>query len=88
MSRKLRIWDSKAITDYLTITTQIREKIETLLVEVRNRGTEIDIDQLPDSLVPTETLYNITLCYEAMFEILKDEDLIKSGNPKSTSNLH
>lgn len=88
MSRKLRIWDIKAITETLVTVTQFREKIEKLLIDVKNQGADIEINQLPDSLIPTEVLYNISLCYEAMFESLKEEDLIKSGNPRTTSNLH
>jgi hypothetical protein len=85
--RKLRIWDIKAITTILASITQMQEKIETVLESMTDKETTLD--QLPPSLVPTELLYDIAICYSAMYELLEKEQLIKSGNlAKSTKTLH
>lgn len=81
---KLKTWESKALTQTLTTVTQIQKHMETCLV-----GAELDnAALLPPSLIPTHQLYEIALCYTALYELLQEEHLIKSGNIKSTSNLH
>ena len=47
------------------------------------------MDGVPQSLVPTPLLYDLTVCYEAMYNKLLDYDLIKTGNFKTDkNNLH
>jgi hypothetical protein len=83
--RKLRVWDSKALTQILQVVTQFQEKIYGVISNME-KGT--DVSALPPSLVPTDMLFDIAECYIAMYEILETEHLIKSGNAKPTTTIH
>lgn len=74
--RRFRLWDRKAIFDSLVHATEIATKIEEKCDE------ETFPEDLPVSVVPTDMLYYIVVCYKEMYDALLDEDLIKSGNPK------
>ena len=80
--RKFRLWDNKTLFQVYEIVTQIRAKIEERCSE------EIGPEGLPMSIVPTDMLYDIAACYEAMYVKLLDEELIVAGYPKSTNKSH
>jgi hypothetical protein len=73
--RKFRIWDSKAIFQSLERVIQLQTKIEEKL-----EGNEIE--DLPMSMIPTHIIYELAVCYEAMYDKLVDEQLITEGYPK------
>jgi hypothetical protein len=73
--RKFRIWDSKAIFQSLERVIQLQTKIEEKL-----EGNEIE--DLPMSMIPTHIIYELAVCYEAMYDKLVDEQLIAEGYPK------
>jgi hypothetical protein len=81
--RKFRFWDNKTLFQNLERTLQFKEKIEELALEQEKNVTE-----LPDSVVPTYVLYELVLCYEAMYDKLIEEELLTHGYPKSTTNQH
>jgi hypothetical protein len=86
MSDKFRIWDSIALSDAVKLSIQIKSTIEETCIK-----NNLDIRNLPGSLVPTEHLYNIVSAYEAAYNRLLELDLVKTGNLKSfkqRNNIH
>lgn len=83
--RKFRIWDSAELSKNLKTVIQIRAKIQEIAIESRTT-----IPNIPQSLVPTSVLYDLTVCYEAMYNKLLDLDLLETGNLKTPNknNLH
>lgn len=76
--------DNILIQDTIKWALQIKEKIETTTHKVKQPP-----EALPDSLVPTDILYDIVACFEAMHTMLLDLELIKTGNLKSNrNNIH
>lgn len=81
--RKFRFWDNKTLFQNLEKALQIKDQIETLALE-----NNLDsVAQLPDSVLDTNTLYEMVLCYEAMYDKLLEEELTHNVYYKSTS-LH
>ena len=80
--RKFRIWDNKLIFSTLQKVIQINAKIEERCEK------DVTLDMLPHSQFPTDILYDITSCFEAMYYKLLEEDLIVAGYPKPTNLLH
>lgn len=81
---KFRVWDSEALNKNLKTAIQIKAKIHEIALQ-----NGLDIVNVPQSLVPTSTLYDLIVCYEAMYNKLLDYDLIKTGNHKTNkTNLH
>ncbi len=85
MANKLRAYNSKVLADHYAIMLQIQAKLEAILHS--NSGIS-DLSQLPQSLLPTELLYNITLCYEVMYNALLDSSLLKDGHVKTQDTIH
>jgi hypothetical protein len=80
--RKFRLWDNKLLFDVYQKASQISGKIE----EKCNENTSPDM--LPASLVPTDILYDLVACYEAMYNKLLDEELLVAGFPKTSKTNH
>lgn len=80
--RKFRFWDNKILFQTLQNSLQIKEKVE------EKCGNELTPEDLPMSVVPTHILYDIAVCYEAMYDKLLEEELIVAGYPKSTKSYH
>ena len=80
--RKFRVWDNKLIFTTLQKVIQISGKIEEKCTN------EISPDMLPMSMVPTDILYDITACFEAIYDKLLEEELVTAGYQKSTQSLH
>lgn len=80
--RKFRMWDSKTLFQVYDLVSQIKFKIEERCSE------ETNPQDLPMSIVPTDMLYDIAACYEAMYMKLLDEELLVAGYPKSTNKTH
>ena len=80
---KFNTWDSELLSDGVKISIQIRSKIEELCIK-----TLTTPDSLPNSLIPTDNLYSLVCAYEAAYNALMDNDLLKSGNPKTQKIKH
>jgi hypothetical protein len=80
---KFRTWDSEILLDAVKVSLQIRTKIEELCIKTHSMP-----DALPNSLIPTENLYTLVCAYEAAYNSLIENDLLKSGNPKTQNNIH
>ena len=80
---KFRTWDSQILTDAVKISLQIRTKIEEMCVAAHTAP-----DGLPNSLIPTDNLYSLVCAYEAAYNALIENDLLKTGNLKTDKNIH
>jgi hypothetical protein len=80
---KFKTWDSEILADAVKISLQIRSKIEEMCITTRTPP-----DDLPNSLIPTSNLYNLVCAYEAAYNALIENDLVKTGNLKTNKNIH
>ncbi len=80
--KKLRVWDDRLLAETYEITAQMQAQIEQLLSGSAMEG----LSEMPHSLVPTKTLYEITLCYDLMYNLLVNSELVKSGHHTNKSN--
>ena len=78
-----KTWDSEILLEAVKVSLQIRSKIEELCIKTHSMP-----DSLPNSLIPTENLYTIVCAYEAAYNALIENDLVKSGNLKTDKNIH
>lgn len=85
MSNKpLRLWENVACNDAVKHCIQIRENIEYLAIQ-----NNIHIKDIPASLVPTTMLYNIASCYEILYSLGLEKQLLETGNLRTdTNNIH
>lgn len=83
MSKQFRTWDSLALAEAAKISLQLREKIDEIC-----ESNELTPADLPDSLIPTDKLYLLSLAYTATYDKLVEYDLVKTGNIKQTKNIH
>ncbi len=84
--KRFRIWDSSLIADNYSTLVQMQYQIETLIA-----GNKEDIgpEDLPPSMVPTEVLYSVALCYEMMYDMLVKAELVDTGNAKpNNATIH
>jgi len=84
MNRKLRVWDIKVLSDVYVLLGQMQSAIEQI---TKNTAAQ-SLADLPNSMIPTQTLYEISLCYELMYSKLLEHDLLDTGNIKSTHTIH
>ena len=80
---KFRIWDSIQIHETVKYGIELRIKLEQLCVE---NGK--NLDELPESLIPSSLLYMLVASNEAMYHKLLERDLIETLNPKENPNIH
>lgn len=80
--KKLRVWDSDLLTSTYEKTSQIQANIEQLIDAIESHN----VSDLPNSLVPTDTLYEVVLSFDLMFNLLLDKQLIETGNKKQDKN--
>ena len=80
---KFRTWDSEILADAVKVSLQIRAKIEEMCISTRT-----DPDNLPNSLIPTSNLYRLVCAYEASYNALIENDLVKSGNLSTNKEIH
>lgn len=81
-----KLWDSIALSENIKYALQIKHKIEKL-----SNDTQVQIEDMPESLVPTATLYDMMCCFTAAYDMLLDKELAMTGNLKSPTkrnNLH
>ncbi len=65
----------------LTHAVNIRKEIEQLLEQ------DLEVEKLPNSIVPTWLLWNLVLCYEEIYNKLEAYNLIKNGNHKQHKGM-
>jgi hypothetical protein len=80
---KFKAWDSEVLADAVKISLQIRSKIEDMCITTRTPP-----NGLPNSLIPTDNLYSLVCAYEAAYNALIENDLVKSGNLPTDKNIH
>lgn len=78
MKEKFRTLDSKILADNYVVAQQFVDNIVTFAREADAMSPE----DLPDSMVPTNVLLNLCLCYSIMYDKLIDHQLLS----KLTSN--
>lgn len=78
MQKKLRVWDNELLGQVYVTSQQMQVQIQQMLAQL----TEQDLTDLPHSMVPTSTLYEILISNDLMYNMLIDNELIKSGNKK------
>lgn len=84
MTEKFRNEDTSIIYTTLKDVIQIKSIIEDQCIE-----RKLPVSELEMSLVPSDILYNMSVCYEAMYNKLLDDSLIKTGYPKTNKKqLH
>jgi hypothetical protein len=81
--RKFKHWDNKLLFNTLQKALQIKDKIEAQCYE-----KQLNPYDLPMSMLPSSVLYDMTACYEAMYDKLLDEELIICGYPRSSPTYH
>lgn len=80
---KFKLWDSERLADAVKISIQIRSKIEEMCIKTHSMP-----DSLPNSLIPTDNLYSLVCAYEAAYNSLLENELVKTGNLKTNKNIH
>jgi len=80
---KFKPWDSEVLADAVKISLQIRAKIEEMCLKSLTSPND-----LPNSLIPTDNLYSLVCAYEAAYNALIENELVKSGNLTTQKNLH
>lgn len=82
---KLRSYNSKVLSDVFAIVMQMQQEIDHI-VEANPEITSIS--ELPPSVLPTQTLQAILVCYDVMFNLLVTDHLIKDGHTKPSGTIH
>lgn len=82
--QKIKVWNSKTLADNYVILEQMQAAIEQIAKQVSANS----LADLPNSMIPTETLFEICICYELMYTKLLEHDLLTTGNIKQSSTLH
>ena len=81
--RAFRTWDVDFLYQVAEFATQFVTKIDEAISE------ETNLEEVPNSLVPTELLYNLATAYQILLEKAQSEDLIKAGSyHKQPKQLH
>ena len=85
MTKQFKNSDALVIKDVLERVIELRCRIIDIFQSLPNVQR---ISDMPDSLIPTDMLMNILVTYEAMYEQLLTDTLIKSGNHRTDRNIH
>lgn len=80
MTQKFRSYNSDLLTKYYGVVLQLQQGIQEF-------AEETPMEELPQSLIETPVLFNITACYIAMYNRLLDYELIKDGHHSTSKEL-
>jgi hypothetical protein len=80
--RRFRVWDNNTLYDVYQKVIQVSSIIESKC------NPEVLPSDLPASLVPTDIMYDICACFEAMYDKLQEEELLQAGFPKQSKTSH
>ena len=85
MSNEIKKQDAYPIKDTLEKVMQLKHQ----LVEVyANTSSVKSIKDMPPSMIPSWLLLDILVCYEAMYDKLIADGLLKIGGMREDKNLH
>jgi hypothetical protein len=76
-----KIWEEPLVNSVLKHAIQIKQNIEHLAIDSQTQPYD-----MPPSLVPSDMLYNLAICYFALYEEILARDLVANGNPKTIYN--
>lgn len=82
-NRKFKHWDNKVLFSTLQKIIQIKYKLEQQCYE-----KQVNPVDLPMSMLPSNVLYDIVACYEAMYDKLLEEELVICGYTKTPPTYH
>lgn len=71
----------KEYYETLVCAVNIRKEIEALFEQ------DLELEDLPPSILPTWLVWNLVLCYEEIYNKLEAQNLIKSGNHKQHKGI-
>lgn len=74
---KPKLWEDNYLGTAVSLTTQITTNLQ-LACEKNN----LQLSDLPDSIINSELLYHIAVCYNTLYELLLEQDLKKFGSNK------
>lgn len=80
--RKFRTWDNSLLYETLKKVSQITHTVESKCDETTGPG------DLPVSLIPTDILYEICICFDLLYRRLESEELIQLGHPTQLKTTH
>jgi hypothetical protein len=80
--RKFRVWDNSLL---YTTMQKVAQVVDAVDQKCKDHTTP---DQLPQSIVPTDVLYDVCACYLAMYDKLEAEELLQSGYPRGKPTTH
>lgn len=81
-TKKFRPQDQKTLYNTLQKVLQIKYQIENQAVEKQLHPAD-----MPMSMLPTNVLYDIASCFEALHNKLLAKELLDSGYPKQDQNI-
>ena len=81
-TKKFRPQDQKTLYNTLQKVVQIKYEIENQAIEKQTH-----LADMPQSSLPTDVLYDITSCFEAMYDKLLAKQLVEAGYPKQDQNI-
>lgn len=81
---KFKVWDTRAFTELYGLV----EQIESTIVKLVEEGLVNNLSQLPPSLVPTASLYQLCIAYKLLYDELLEKNLLEVGSKQVTNLLH
>lgn len=82
--RKFRAWENNVLFQTYQQALQIKQTIEHKCIE-----NQIDVADMPHSVLETNHLYTLAAAYEAVYRKLLDEELLHCGFlPKPSKSIH
>lgn len=76
-------------TDVIVTTLEkLLQMRATILTVLENSQEMASIKDMPDSMLPTSLLYDISVCYELLYEKALEQGLLKIGAHKASKHLH
>lgn len=74
---KPKLWEDNYLGSAVGLTTQIVGSLE-----VACEKNNIELHDLPDSVINSELLYHIAACYNTLYDLLLEQDLKTFGSSK------
>ena len=81
--RRFRLRDNNTLTDTYAKVMQIRHKLEEQMID-----KECEPHNLPPCVIPSEIVYQLAISFEAAYDKMMEDELIKGGFPKSSNTKH
>lgn len=82
-NKKFRIWDDKVIAEYYETALAIRDNVLKQCAQ-----HQVNPEDLPQSVIPTEILYDLATVFEVVVDKLYAHELITGGYIKDTKSIH